>query len=171
MLGSQTLKPVTFNRHLVARVHKKNKGRRVILAALMLTSMVDMFALLVIFLLQSFSTSPEILISKGVELPEARTGLSAEDAPILAIDRENLYLDHKKIGSVDQILRKPDELLKQLAALRAQWQVAHPNEAFPGKINLQADREVASTTISQLMAMLPTENYGSILLAVIGGGA
>jgi biopolymer transport protein ExbD len=168
-VGTDRLTPVTFNRHLVARQHQKAKGKRGLIASLMLTSMVDMFALLVIFLLQSFSTSPEILVSEGVALPSARTGQEAQDAPVLAVDKDSLYLDHKKIGLTEEVVRKPDELIKRLAELRGQWEASHPNETFPGKINFQADRAVNSATVSRIMAMLATESYGSILLAVMTG--
>ncbi len=170
-VGTQALMPVTFTRHLVARQHQKRSRKRGLIAGLMLTSMVDMFALLVIFLLQSFSTSPEILVSEGVSLPIAMTGQEAQDAPILALDLENLYLDHQKIGLTADVVRKPEELMKRLAAFRSQWETAHPQETFPGRINLQADRAVPSVTVSRLMAVLASESYGSILLAVVSGGS
>jgi biopolymer transport protein ExbD len=90
---------------------------------------------------------------------------------MLSVDRDSIYLDHKKLGLTEEVVRKPQELLSRLAQLRAQWERSHPNEAFPGKINLQADRAVSSATVSRIMAMLATESYGSILLAVMTGEA
>ena len=64
VIGSQTLQPGTFVRHLLSREHRKAARGRNLIIGLMLTSMVDMFSLLVIFLLQVFSTSPELLWSQ-----------------------------------------------------------------------------------------------------------
>jgi len=141
------------------------------LIGLTLTSMVDMFSLLVIFLLQTFSASPELLvIQKDVNLPTAMTGREIKDAPVLAISQAGVYLDQKRIGDIDDLLLKPEPLMEKLSDLRTQWQKSHPKEKFPGQINLQAHRELPSTAVSQFMAMLPSQAFGSIQLAVISGG-
>ena len=170
-VGVQKLAPGTFNRHLTARAHKKSKGKRLLLVSLSLTAMVDMFSLLVIFLLQSFATSPELLIvTKGVVLPSARTGLEIKNAPLISIAQDGIYLDQVRIGETKQVLREPKELMNKLESLREIWLKSHPGEAFKGEINLQAHRGIPSTTVSQLMGLLPSQNYGSIQLAVVSGG-
>lgn len=169
-LKSGTLKPGVFAHHLVGR-GKGRKGRRSIVSNLMLTPMVDMFSLLVIFLLQAFSASPELLVMmKGVTLPSAITGLEIKDAPVIAVATEGVFIDQKSIGPVEKVLAEPSALLAKLGELRKQWMAGNPNTAFPGEIILQAHKEVSSTTISQLMAILPSAHYGSIQLAVISGG-
>lgn len=169
-LVANTLKPGVFEHHLVGR-GKSRRGKRGMLSALMLTPMVDMFSLLVIFLLQAFSTSPELLVMmKGVTLPNAITGKEIKDAPVIAVAPTGIYLDQKEVGATEAVLKDPTELLKRLHDLRKLWLKGHAGEAFPGEITLQAHKEIPSTTISQLMAILPSAHYGSIQLAVIAGG-
>jgi biopolymer transport protein ExbD len=73
-LGAQSLAVGTFQQHLLKRKQKRQSRKRGLIAGLTLTSMVDMFSLLVIFLLQTFSTSPElVMVTKGVTLPVAST--------------------------------------------------------------------------------------------------
>lgn len=169
-LVANTLKPGVFEHHLAGR-GKRRAGRRSLLSGLMLTPMVDMFSLLVIFLLQAFSTSPELLVlMKGVTLPAASTGKEIKDAPVLAVAPSGIFLDQKAVGPADTVLRDPTELLKKLHELRKLWIRGNPGEPFPGEITLQAHKEIPSTLISQLMAILPSAHYGSIQLAVISGG-
>ncbi|MBS1962507.1 MAG: biopolymer transporter ExbD [Bdellovibrionales bacterium] len=164
------LGPKTFSQHLVRRGQNKRSRKRVIVASLALTSMVDMFSLLVIFLLQSFSTSPELLVvSKGVTLPNAMTGVEIKDAPVLSLASDGIYLDQKKVGETDEVLKNPNELMERLGVLRDRWLKAHPNEKFPGEVNLQADKAVPSTLVARLMAFLPSQHYSSIQLIVMGG--
>jgi biopolymer transport protein ExbD len=171
-LGSQTLGPKDFNRHLVARAHRKGARRRQLLIGLSLTSMVDMFSLLVIFLLQAFSASPELIVlAKDVQLPVASTGAELKDAPVLALSNEKVYLDQKEVGSTLALLRDPQPLLVKLRELRERWMKTHPDESFRGEIHVQADRGLSSATVSQFMGFLPSQNYGSIQLAVIGGSS
>lgn len=170
-LGNPAFSTGTFAKHLVARERKKKTRKRVLLSALSLTSMVDMFSLLVIFLLQTFSSSPEIMaIAKGVELPTAGSGLELKDAPVLALSAEGVFLDQKWVGKTDELLRDPEPLMEKLADQRNLWAASHPNEAFHGQISLQADRELSSVIVSQFMALLPSQHFGSIQLAVVGKG-
>ena len=170
VLGSQELHPRSFVHHLVARAHRKSARSRNLLVGLTLTSMVDMFSLLVVFLLQTFSASPELLIvSKGLELPVAATGKELKDAPLLSISNEGVFLDQKLVGTVDAVIRNPEPLMERLEGQRRLWQKTHPSKKFPGEINLQAHREIPSTTVAQVMNMLPSQAYGSIQLAIVSG--
>ena len=158
-----------FEKHLVNRKRKKSWGKKAAVYALMLTSMVDMFSMLVVFLLQTFSTSPEILINKGVSLPDSITAAHVKEAPVLALAKDgNLYLDQKLIGEAKIVVKKPAKLLKELDLIKKNWAQNHQGVAFPGEINLQADKEVASTLVSQVMGLITSGQFQAIQLAVIG---
>jgi biopolymer transport protein ExbD len=168
---SPTLKPSGFEHHLTGR-GKKRGGKKGMVTGLMLTPMVDMFSLLVIFLLQCFSTSPEMLvINKDVTLPSASTGKEIKDAPVLAITSEGVFMDQESVGTVAEVLANPTRLMQRLSDLRRRWVKSNPSGEFPGEITLQAHKDVSSTTISQIMAMLPSQHYGSIQLAVVAGSS
>jgi hypothetical protein len=170
-LKPQNLGDRSFSRHLVARQYQRKKRSRLLIAGLMLTSMVDMFSLLVIFLLQNFSTSPELaVVAKGVTLPISATSRELKDAPVLAISNEGIFLDQKFIGATQELLEQPEPLMKKLSDLREVWQKSHPNQDFPGEISVQADQSISSAIVSRFMGMLPSQAFGSIQLAVVGGG-
>jgi len=170
LLKTQRLDVNRFNRHLVARAYRSKSRKRMVVAGLMLTSMVDMFSLLVIFLLQTFSTSPElVVVAKDVQLPSAHTSREMKDAPVLAISESGVYLDQKFVGLTDDLLKDPAPLMQKLEDQRTLWQQTHPKEKFSGEISLQAHRELPSTIVSRFMAMLPSQAYGSIQLAVVSG--
>jgi len=157
-----------FEKHLVNRRRRKNNGAKSIGFALMLTSMVDMFSMLVIFLLQTFSGSPEILVLKGMELPNSITPSVVKEATVLAIAKDgNLYLDQKLVGSVANVTKKPDELLNKLNLIKKQWNATH-DTPFSGEMNFQADKDVDSTSVSMVMAILTSSQFQAIQLAVVG---
>lgn len=171
-LSPQTLKTGTFAKTLMARKHKAKHTKRVMVAGLMLTSMVDMFSLLVIFLLQSFSTSPElVMVTKDVVLPISSSQQEIKDAPVLSISNEGVVIDQKRVGSIDEVLKNPDALMEALEKLRVVWQKANPGQPFKGELNLQAHKELPSTAISQIMGMLPSQAYGSVQLAIVSGAS
>ncbi len=158
-----------FEKHLINRKRKKGWGVKAIGFTLMLTSMVDMFSMLVVFLLQTFSSSPEILITKGIEIPNSFTPSIVKEAPVLAISKDgNLYLDQKLVGLTKKLVKNPNPLMKKLDGIKTNWGKTHAGVPFPGEINLQADKEIPSTQVSQIMAILTGGQYHSIQLAVIG---
>jgi biopolymer transport protein ExbD len=75
-------------------VTKHGAGKKSGYAELNLTSMVDMLTILVVFLLQTFSASGELLtVSKNIQLPEAVNFKDLEQAPIIAISRDAVTLN------------------------------------------------------------------------------
>lgn len=170
-VGNANLTVGRFERHLVARKYKKSRAKRILVVGLLLTSMVDMFSLLVIFLLQTFSNSPEVVtLSKSVRLPVAMSSVGLKDAPVLAVTKDEVFLDQKSVGVTDQILAKPQLLIEGLQGLRDMWAKNHPNDTFKGDILLQADKEIPSTQISHVINVLISQGYGSVQLAAVSGG-
>lgn len=166
--GSKSLRPGSFQQHLIARAHKREREKKGLLVTLTLTAMVDMFAVLVIFLLQSFSASPELIIAKGLQLPTAITGHEIKDAPVLALAEGSVFLDQKLVGSIPDVLKTPRILSDKLVEVRKKILAAKQGEGFEGKINFQSDRSVPSTTVAQMINIISAEHFGEILLAVIG---
>lgn len=164
--GKVEAKP--FERHLINRRRKRSAGKKSTEFVLMLTSMVDMFSILVIFLLQTFSNSPEIITLKDVNLPDSLTPSAVKSAPVLAISKSgDIFLDQKLIGSAKEITSAPRKLLDQLQSIRKNWKSYH-KEDFSGEINFQADKDTSSALVSQVMGLLTSTEFQSIQLAVLG---
>lgn len=160
-----------FSQKLVALKHRKKRIRRAIVAGLMLTSMVDMFSLLVIFLLQSFSNSPEVMaLSKGIVLPAAVSAAAPIDAPLLTVTGDEILLDQKAVGLSKEVLMKPDLLIVPLRELKQSWERSHAQQEFKGDIHLQADRGLSSAVVSRFINILNSQGYASVHLAVVSGG-
>jgi biopolymer transport protein ExbD len=158
-----------FEKHLINRKRKNGKGKRGVGFILMLTSMVDMFSMLVIFLLQTFSSSPEIIITNGLRLPDSITPAVVREAPVISLNKDgNMYIDQVVIGQITKVTKDPQPMLKKLDAIKRDWAKHHPGGEFPGQINLQADRDVPSTSVSKVMNILTAGQFASIQLAVIG---
>ena len=171
MIANQNITDdIVFERHLLKRSQKKKKFKKVLFGGLMLTSMVDVFSMLVVFLLQTFSSTPEILVTKGVELPRSMTAKEVTEAPVISVSKDEVYIDQKLVGKLNLIMRKPWLIDKHIKKLKVSWTKSHPGKAFPGEINLQAHKEVPSTVVAKMMGILNGMNYHSIKLAVVGGG-
>src|SRR5438309_9299708 len=85
-------------------VRSAGHGKRSTYAELNLTSMVDMLTILVVFLLQTFSASGELLsVQKNIVLPEALNFRDLEQAPIIAVSKDAVTLDGRVVANADQL--------------------------------------------------------------------
>lgn len=170
MIHNKSCTTNTFYRHLDQQRNKAGKAKRVLVAGLMLTSMVDMFSLLVIFLLQSFSSNPvQINLHNKITLPAAVSGAEIKDTSVLIVSDEDVILDQKLLGNAKDLLKQPQPLLEALGEIKSLWMKAHPSEPFKGEINLQADRAVSSVLVSRFIDISMSQGFPSIHLAVADG--
>jgi biopolymer transport protein ExbD len=156
---------------------KFGKGRKVANSDLQLTSMVDMFTLLVIFLLANFSASGEVLfMSKEIQLPTASHGTEIERAPVVAITDNFIGLEGQKVVDVDQIAH--DEILNiqqledNLRDLKKREEFVHQmdkDHQFEGKINIQADKKTHFKIIKRVMYSCAMAGFQNINFAVLAG--
>jgi biopolymer transport protein ExbD len=141
----------------------------------MLTSLVDMFTIIVIFLLQNFSATGEILfMSKDIRLPDAVHGAELERAPVIAVSADSVTFEGKQIlltadlGKGD-VLNVP-ELEDVLRDERRRFEQSHagdPKAAFKGLVHVQADRKIPFKVIKRVMFACNAAGYGNINFAAL----
>jgi len=166
----------------LARSRVFGKGahaRKGTFADLLITPLVDMFVIIVIFLLQNFSASGEILfISKDIHLPEANNGRELERAPVVQISMDSVMLEGEKIAMVSDLGR--DEywnipaLEEKLRDLKKRYEMIHqgdPASTFKGDINIQGDQQVQFKTVKRVMYSCNQAGYLNINFAAVQGAA
>lgn len=154
-------------------------GKKGTFADLLITPLVDMFVIIVIFLLQNFSATGEILfMSKDITLPEANNGREIDRAPVVQISNESVMLEGEQIALVADLGR--DEywnipmLEEKLRDLKKRYEMIHqgdPASAFKGDINIQGDKAVQFKTVKRVMYSCNQAGYLNINFAVVQGSA
>src|SRR5277367_2683514 len=92
-------------------------SRRLIMVSLSLTSMVDMFTILVLFLLMNYSSTGEIIyIPKDVKLPKASQTKELKPAHIVTLTQTDVVLDKDTVAKLDDVkaLKKDDWMIPAL---------------------------------------------------------
>jgi len=136
-----------------------------------LTSMIDMFTILVIFLLMNFSATGEIFfIQKNLKLPEASHAKPLESAPLISVTAQGVTLEAQKVGDNPIHLEERDQNLPKLTAalndIKSFEQQLHPGEEFKGNINIQADEKTPLIYIKRVMQTCILSGWNSINFAV-----
>ncbi len=79
-------------------------GHKNINADLNVTPLVDMFVILVLFLIANFSATGEILaMSKDIELPEASNTDELQLAPVVQVSKDQVIVSGTSVGRVDDL--------------------------------------------------------------------
>ena len=155
--------------------------KRTVFADLLITPMVDMFVIIVLFLIANFSATGEILMmTKDIQLPEAKNVDEVKMVPVVMISSEEIVVDGVSVARLTDIdsneyLNIP-ALEEKLRELRKKSEDLHTlagdAEAFAGDINIQGHKELAFKYIKKVMFSCATAGYGNINFAVMnkGGG-
>lgn len=174
------------------RILKKKKGKRGVTAVLSLTAMVDMFTVLVIFLLQSYSSTGEILyIPKEVTLPKANRVNELKPSVVVTISSKELLIDRTRVATFDEVKAATDwsvpNLRDQLKIIleknkfdqdaKLQNKIKNAVDKTMGKddiddpnawrkVTLQADKNIDYLTMKKIMYSIYEAGGGPINFAV-----
>ena len=169
--------------HLVAahdlkhlRKHLKGGGRKSIAAELNLTSMIDLFSVIILFLIQSFSVNGEIMmLNKDITIPNASYAQELDRSPIITITADKVTLEGAVVGENGNINEKIEETDWDLPNLTARldeykkfFESIHTDTKFPGEVIIQADKKLPFLYLKRVMYALVKKGYGNINLAVRG---
>jgi biopolymer transport protein ExbD len=147
-----------------------------------ITSMVDMFVILLVFLLKSYSTSPvNVTPSQDLTLPVSsslkdpaenlklvvsKAGIFVEDEKVLEL--KDGRLDVKDVDAGDtQFIRKLYEALDQQAKKSRDIASQNSELEFDGKVIMQADRSLPYEILRKVMYTSMLAGYSDVKIAVM----
>lgn len=140
-------------------------------AELPLTAMIDMFSILVIYLLMNFSaTGDAFFMSKpGIVLPAAGNAKELMTAPLISFSKGVYYLDvQDPVVKLEDNTENLSQIIYALKQLETQIKAKRPKE-FDGRINLQADENTPLLYIKRAMSAATSAGWSSINFVVDNG--
>lgn len=161
----------TTNAGFLTNTRSRKKNAQV---SLKLTSMIDMFTILLVFLLKSFSAEGQIMtVTKDLKLPESTAQKAPQPASVVAITNEYILLDGKQVAAIADEMRSNELLisglaheLKNLRAVSESVGELSADMGFTGTITIQGDREIPYQLLKKVMFTCGRIGYSNILLAV-----
>ena len=152
--------------------HGKKSGN----ADLLITPLVDMFVIIVLFLIANFSATGEVLMmSKDIQLPEAANVKEIELVPVVMVSSDQVIVGGQVIGRVEDLAREEylniPALEEKLRDMKKQFEDLHAmarddQGGFKGDVNIQASKEVQFKIIKRVMFSCATAGYQNINFAV-----
>jgi biopolymer transport protein ExbD len=158
---------------------KMQHGRKATNADLNVVPMVDMMTMLVIFLLQQFSSTGEVLyMQKDIKLPDAHHGQIIDVAPVVTISANEITVIGKKVADIadlerDGYLNIPG-IEESLRDEKKRWDFLHqndPEKRWEGVVNVQADRAVPFRIVKRVMHSCGVAGYFNLNFATLDAGS
>jgi len=155
-------------------VVKPRRSKSISSFTLRLTAMIDMFTILLIFLLKSFSVEGEIMsVAKDLRLPESTAQTPPKAAPILVVTNEWIILDGTPVEKVATVLNQQDNIinslktqLRQIRAFTENLALLDANIRFKGNIAIQGDKDIPFGLLKKIMFTCGQVGFNDMLLVV-----
>ncbi len=151
---------------------KRMSRNRLKLTKMNLTSLMDVFTILVFFLLVN-SGSVEILDApKEVTLPESRVESKPRETVVIFVSKDEVLVQGKSVALVADILAGEPGNLAHISSRLAELKdnVIGTNTqiiAATQEVTILADKSVPFIVIKQIMSTCTREGYENVSLAVI----
>ncbi len=150
------------------RHHRRSRGK----ATLSLVSVMDIFTILVFFLLVS-SAETEVLPSpKEIQLPESIAEERARESVVVMVTDDQILVQGRPVATVTDAMAGKDLVIPELAAaLRQQTDRVLIQQAKADiasrEVTILGDRELPYHLLKRVMASCTSAEFGQISLAVV----
>ncbi len=139
------------------------------LPALNLVSLMDIFTILVFFLLVSASEVQNLPSTKDLKLPTSRAATLPEETLVVMVTANDILVQGRKIADVSTILQDDPQTIPALEkelAFHAQNAVLGDTAEGPRKVTILADKRISYQVLRTIMATCSKAHYTDIALAV-----
>jgi biopolymer transport protein ExbD len=158
MRNSRRIKRMSRNREKISKMN--------------LTSLMDVFTILVFFLLVNSGSVELVEAPKDVKLPESLEESKPRETVVIAVSAENVSVQGHVVANVADILENKEASLDPLGARLAELKeniigTATMVVAETQEVTILADKDVPFIVVRRVMSACTGEGYEDVSLAVI----
>lgn len=143
-----------------------------------LTAMVDVFTVLLVFLLKSYSAEGTLTAAaQNLELPASTSSLTPQPTITITISEDTLFVEDERIGPLAELTAGEIYIPKLGQALKARVDKArliagsNPSHTFQGRVTILGDKNTPFATLERVMYTASLSEFGDIALAVYQKGS
>ena len=149
------------------RHHKRSRSA----VSLSLVSLMDIFTILVFFLLVHSADVEDLPPAKAVRLPESVAEKSPKQTVVVTVSGEDILVQGRKVAAVAEVLADTGDLIEPLKAeldIQTSRRFIKVTDASKGReITILGDKEIPYRLLKKIMVTCVRANYSNISLAVV----
>ena len=151
---------------------KRMSRNRLKITKMNLTSLMDVFTILVFFLLVNSGSVEVVEAPKDVKLPESRVESKPRETVVISISAEEVLVQGKLVAFVEDIINNKENAIEPINARLAELKesvigINTKTVAASQEVTILADRSVPFTVVKTVMSTCTAEGYENVSLAVI----
>ncbi|KNZ32924.1 MAG: gliding motility protein [Methylibium sp. NZG] len=153
---------------LQKRAERKSRNQNML--DMNLVSLIDVFTILIFFLLSSASGVELMASPKAVKLPESMAEKAPKETIVVVVSGTDILVDGRKVASVADVMANKGELIEPLKAeldLLANRQVVRAeNQAQTKAITIMGDQNIPYSLLRKVMYTSARANFSDVSFAV-----
>ena len=158
-----------------SRFSEKRKGSMTVTTFLTLTSLVDLFTNLVLFLIYNFSAEGTAIPSADrMQLPESLAELTPRTTVTVMITQSNIFVEGKSVAEITDIMEVEDLLIPALkkeldyeAERGKYFSDLTTGDSFEGHVTILGDKNIPFRLLEKVMFTCSQSEFSKIDLGVI----
>jgi biopolymer transport protein TolR len=135
-----------------------------------LVALIDIFTILLFFLLSAASGIEILSAPKGVKLPQSTAEAAPRETVVVVISPEDILVEGRRVATVAQAMGTPGDLIAPLKAELdgiASRQVIRTENAAQGRmLTIMGDKDIPYALLRKVMATAARANFADVSFAV-----
>ncbi|WP_235835073.1 ExbD/TolR family protein [Piscinibacter terrae] len=148
----------------------ERRSRNQTMVDMNLVSLIDVFTILIFFLLSSASGVELLPSPKAVKLPDSIAEKQPKETVIVVVSAQEIIVDGRKVADVAAVINQPGDLIEPLKAeldIQANRQVIRKeNEAVSKNVTIMGDKEIPYSLLRKIMVTCAQANFSDVSFAV-----
>jgi len=148
----------------------ERKGRNQTMVDMNLVSLIDVFTILIFFLLSSASGVELLASPKAVKLPESIAEKSPVETIVVVVSGSDILVDGRKVASVAEVMATQSDLIAPLKAeldlLGNRQVIRAENQAQTQAVTIMGDKEIPYQLLRKVMVTSARANFTDLSFAV-----
>src|SRR5258706_5172496 len=145
-------------------------ARNLSLVDLNLVSLIDIFTILIFFLLSNMGIVEILPNSKAVRLPESTADKSPRETLIVIVNATDILVEGRKVASVADVMDAKEDLIaplkSELDLLSGRQTIRRENEAQKKVITIMGDKDIPYRLLRKVMVTCARANFTEVSFAV-----
>lgn len=138
-----------------------------------LTSMMDMFTIILVFLLKTYSTEGQLIQpSESLSLPKSTIQTPPESALDLIVSKDHVLVNGQPVADMNDVRSQEAFVIKPLQeelqhhSTQARKMEEQYGVPFSGKVTIQGDKSIEYKDLVKVMATCGSSDYPNMRLVV-----
>lgn len=142
------------------------------MVGLNLTSLMDVFTILVFFLLANSSANEVVTAPKQIKLPASVVEAKPRETVVIMVSPESVVVQGEAVIGTNELLDSKNVLIPAITEKLAQLQssiigISTKTIADSKEVTILADKQIPFKVLKKIMSTCTASGYGKISLAVI----